>query len=189
MLSSVQWVERLNGLGSSLGLSVYDLELPQGPSGTFRVFLWPASRTEQSKAVSLEECIEFARLMRTLPELRALEEAGAGLEVSSPGVNRKLRTAQHFQSAVGEHVAVKVYLPDGSAKKVRGEIEDFSAPSEEITLLLDAQETSAPGVKKQREKKKKSVESVLGGDREVISFPLSDVVEARVEYVFRSNRK
>ena len=188
MLSSFEWTEKLNALGAGKGIKVYYLELPQGRSGKFRVFLWKQVQTESEGQVSLEECIQFARAMRTLPELRMLEEAGAGLEVSSPGVNRKLRTEEHFATACGEHVVLKIFGPQG-AKRLSGELLEFCSDSSTLRILADVEsETPAtPAKKKGNKKKNESLQSV--GTPSEVSIALTDVVEARVEYLFRSNTK
>ncbi|MGH1505890.1 MAG: ribosome maturation factor RimP [Acidimicrobiales bacterium] len=43
------------------------------------------------------------------------------LEVSSPGVERKLRRPRHFERAVGEQVIVKL-MPGGDVRRLKGEL-------------------------------------------------------------------
>ena len=42
------------------------------------------------------------------------------LEVSSPGLERRLRTPAHFEGAVGETVTLRVHAPDTAAERVSG---------------------------------------------------------------------
>lgn len=68
---------------------------------------------------------------------RALDEADPisgryTLEVSSPGLERKLRTPEHFRRAVGETASVKVRVPGEPARRVRGVV--IAADDEGITL-------------------------------------------------------
>jgi ribosome maturation factor RimP len=189
MLSSFEWTEKLNALGAGKGIRVYDLELPQGRSGKFRVFLWKSVQSENRDQVSLEECIQFARAMRTLPELRMLEEAGAGLEVSSPGINRRLRTEEHFAAACGEHVVLKIFSPQG-AQRLSGELLEFCSDSSTLKILADVDSEKRDASSKTKRGKKKNNELLQAVELpSEVSVALADVVEARVEYLFRSNTK
>lgn len=58
------------------------------------------------------------------------------LEVSTPGLERKLRTPEHFRRAAGETVTVKVREPAQPARRVRGVV--LGADDEAVTLRHDA---------------------------------------------------
>ena len=58
--------------------------------------------------VTLDSCVRASRLLEESPELDALTPAHYTLEVSSPGVERPLRSAGHFSRHVGERVQVKL---------------------------------------------------------------------------------
>lgn len=55
------------------------------------------------------------------------------LEVSSPGVERKLAKPEHFARAVGEDVVVKL-LPGEEPRRVRGELLAFDADDHRLTI-------------------------------------------------------
>ncbi len=44
------------------------------------------------------------------------------LEVSSPGVERRLRTPEHFMRAVGETVSVRTVAGSGDVRRIQGEL-------------------------------------------------------------------
>lgn len=44
------------------------------------------------------------------------------LEVSSPGVERSLRTRPHYERSIGEQVALKLFPGDDGVRRVRGEL-------------------------------------------------------------------
>jgi ribosome maturation factor RimP len=44
------------------------------------------------------------------------------VDVSSPGTDRPLRAAQHFNEAVGERVAIRLAAPSNGRRKFRGRI-------------------------------------------------------------------
>lgn len=80
------------------GLDLYDLEL----GGVLRVAV------DRPGGVALDEVAAATRaISRALDEVDPI--AGAyTLEVTTPGLERPLRTAEHFAAAVGERVKVKL---------------------------------------------------------------------------------
>jgi hypothetical protein len=52
--------------------------------------------------VSLDQCARVAKKLLDLDEQHPFVPKGCELEVSSPGINRRLRRPEHFSSAVGE---------------------------------------------------------------------------------------
>ena len=57
------------------------------------------------------------------------------LEVTSPGVERKLRTAEHFVGAIGEEVRIKTTPEAAAERRVEGVLR--SANGNEITIDLE----------------------------------------------------
>lgn len=110
-------------VAEELGLSVYDIE---DASGTLRVLL------DRSGGVDIDALSEASRRIS-----RAMDEDGsfvstAALEVSSPGLERRLRTAEHLSGAVGERIKVK--LRPGVADERR--IEGVLTASDATTLTI-----------------------------------------------------
>ena len=60
------------------------------------------------------------------------------VEVSSPGIERPLRTREHFAGAVGSRVKVRML----GSKKLKGEV--VSAGENGVTVAADGQETDIP---------------------------------------------
>lgn len=49
------------------------------------------------------------------------------LEVGSPGLNRKLRTPEHFERFVGSEIVVRLIRPDSEGRKeIEGTLDSFS---------------------------------------------------------------
>ena len=94
--------ELVDPLCAELGLSIYDLDMN---GGVFRVAV------DKDGGVGLTDIAELTRRIS-----RALDEHDpiAGqftLEVSSPGLERALRTPSHWQWAIGRQVSIKT-IPD-----------------------------------------------------------------------------
>lgn len=64
------------------------------------------------------------------------------LEVSSPGIDRPLRTPEHFQAAVGEKAKLKTMSAIDGRKHFKGEIISASAGS--VTISVDGSPIELP---------------------------------------------
>lgn len=56
------------------------------------------------------------------------------LEVTSPGIERKLRTPEHFRAVIGEDVAFKVKLGTAGARRFNARLDAADADGIEVTL-------------------------------------------------------
>jgi ribosome maturation factor RimP len=104
---------------TGLGFGLYDVELTgTGPSRTLRVTI------ERDGGIDLDAITEVTRAVS--PALDA-EPALAGsylLEVSSPGLERALRTPAHFAGARGDTVSIKFRTDSGGTARVHGVLVD-----------------------------------------------------------------
>jgi ribosome maturation factor RimP len=64
------------------------------------------------------------------------------LEVSSPGVERTLRTVDHYQRYVGQQVSVKTAIPIDGSRRHQGVLQ--SADDQAITVTTDGAEVTIP---------------------------------------------
>ena len=107
---------------------------------------------DQPGGVDLELCVAVTAALDEVRERYALE-------VSSPGLDRRLRTGAHFAAAVGEDVAVKLSAAREGRRNFRGVL--TGADDRDVTLAL-----------------------VDGG---TVRLPLSDIATAHVVYNFERN--
>ncbi len=99
---------------SSIGLNVYDITtLNDGGETIYRV-----SITAEDGSANLARCVEATKLISPLLDTNPPLSGDYRLEVSSPGIERKLKTLKHFQQSIGEKV--KITLNDKS--KIRAAI-------------------------------------------------------------------
>ncbi len=85
------------------GALLYDTEVAQDAGDTiFRV-----SVTKEG-GVTLDICAEISHTLSPFLDVHPPMSSPYRLEVSSPGIERKLRKPTHFQGAVGEKVKLKV---------------------------------------------------------------------------------
>ena len=64
------------------------------------------------------------------------------LQVSSPGIERELRTDDHLARSVGERVEAKLFSPVDGRKSVTGRLSSFDADS--ITIDEDGGSVTLP---------------------------------------------
>ena len=117
-----------------LGLELYDVEL----SGTGRARILRVI-VDREGGVDLDAIADATQAVSPMLDAAPLDAVIAGpyaLEVSSPGLERPLRTPAHFARAVGETVSVKSRTGDDHAsRRVRGVL--TAADADGIELLLD----------------------------------------------------
>ncbi len=97
----------------SLGAKLYDIStVKEHDKNIFRV-----SVTAEG-GVSLDKCAEISRMISPILDVNEPMSGEYVLEVSSPGIERKLKKKEHFIASVGEKVKVK----DFSTEVFKGEL-------------------------------------------------------------------
>ncbi|MFL5246475.1 MAG: Imm1 family immunity protein [Myxococcales bacterium] len=93
-------------LAAAEGLELVDVEFAgAGGHPTLRLYI------DKVGGVSLDDCTHVSRALSAALDVEDPIQGSYELEVSSPGLDRPLRTAEHFQRFAGENVRVKTYGP------------------------------------------------------------------------------
>ena len=91
---------KIEGVVEAQGLTLFDIDEPKGSAdGVLRVYISDPNRS--GKGVGFEDCTRVCKILLDLDEQESFVPDGCSLEVSSPGVNRRLRWPSHFQGAIG----------------------------------------------------------------------------------------
>ena len=103
-------VEKVRAIAAPLaageGLELVDVELAgAGGRTTLRLLI------DRNGGVSLDDCSSVSRAVSAALDVEDPIQGAYDLEVSSPGLDRPLRTADHFQKYAGEKVRVKAFGP------------------------------------------------------------------------------
>ncbi|MFN8025221.1 MAG: ribosome maturation factor RimP [Acidimicrobiia bacterium] len=135
-------VEAVTPVVADLGLEVYDVEITgSGKARILRVMIdRPAGPTGERAGIDLDAIAAATEAVSPVLDRAPVDRVLSGpysLEVSSPGLERPLRTAAHFARAVGETISVKTRA-EGKAARVRGQVQ--AAGDDSFTLLTDAGE-------------------------------------------------
>jgi ribosome maturation factor RimP len=125
--------DELAPIVASLDLSVYDITLTGGDRPTLAVLL---DRADGEHGVDLDALETATRTISAALDAMDPVHGRYLLEVSSPGLERPLRTAAHFAGAVGEIVTCKTRDAEGHAARLRGVLTAADAAS--ITITTDA---------------------------------------------------
>ena len=121
---------KIEKIVNSYGASLYDIEVVnENDHNIYRVYI------TKDGGVDLELCAEISNDISPLLDLNPPITGEYFLEVSSPGIERKLTKPKHFKSAVGERVKLKI---QGEGKK-KGILK--SANDEGITLSVKDEES------------------------------------------------
>jgi ribosome maturation factor RimP len=148
-----QIAERVAG---SSGLEVVEVEVSgAGKHRTLRVFIdrpGAAPVVDRPDGVTHEDCSRFSREFGTIVDVEDAFPGGSYvLEVSSPGLDRKLTKAADFERFRGQRVKLMTRQPVNNNRHFEGKLESF----ENGKLLLDLS-TGRVNKKKMRPKEGES---------------------------------
>lgn len=142
----------------SLGYEIVDLETAQGETGPLlRVYI----DSSLGKPISFDDCVAVDHGLEPViasEEFESLMASQFTLEVSSPGVDRALRTEADFQKAIGRCLQIKTnrtltqeemdnnhyFAHHETQKNFKGRLVDLTGTS--LTLETDGQKFSIPAL-------------------------------------------
>lgn len=104
----------LNGLGFEL----VDLDVRVGRRGLLRIYI--DRQSDDDGGVTLADCELVSGQVGALLDVEDPLPGAYDLEVSSPGLDRRLRTLEHFERYVGEEVRIELARPRDGRKRLRG---------------------------------------------------------------------
>jgi ribosome maturation factor RimP len=120
-----------------LGYELSDLEVRLGGrGGVLRVFI------DHPQGIGLDDCEKVSLAVSALLDVEDPLPGQYNLEVSSPGLDRKLTKIEHFQRFAGETVKVQTRFPIAGRKRFRGTL--VSSDDENIVVEVDGQSHSLP---------------------------------------------
>ncbi|WP_044247906.1 ribosome maturation factor RimP [Chondromyces apiculatus] len=125
------------------GVELADAEWVTERSGwTLRVTIERLGAADLSGGVTLEDCAEVSRDVSAALDVADLISAAYNLEVSSPGLDRRLKSPAEFRRFLGRTAKVKLSrpAPDGQ-RLLRGEI--LEAPEGHVAMMVDGKRIEA----------------------------------------------
>lgn len=128
------------------GLELYDIEyVKEGADRILRLYI------DNEDGVSLDDCERMSRAAEIVLDAKDPIPGEYRLQVSSPGVERKLSKPEHYARYIGHKVVVKLFAPHdpvSGRKKFTGMLKSYknnklSIRTEDDEYTFDLQQVSA----------------------------------------------
>lgn len=134
-MSESRVVKKTRNLAESVcnevGVRLWDILFKkEGTNWYLRIFI------DKPGGADINDCEKVSRLIDPLLDEEDFIEQSYFLEVSSAGLDRQLRTKEHFISCIGMMVNVKFYRPINGEKEILG-VELLSFSDETIGVSRD----------------------------------------------------
>ena len=118
-----------------LGYELADLEVRLGgKGGLVRIFI------DKPDGIGLDDCEKVSLAVSAILDVEDPVPGNYDLEVSSPGLDRKLTKVEHFQRFIGETVKVQMRFPIEGRRRFRGTL--VSVDDENIVVEVDGESHS-----------------------------------------------
>lgn len=118
-----------------LGYSLYDVEyVKEGPEYYLRIYI------DKESGIDLNDCEKVSNEINEILDRADYIKEQYYLEVSSPGIERKLRKDKHLEQNISKNVEIKLFKKDNNGKKEYiGKLKAFN--QEEIIIETDKEIT------------------------------------------------
>lgn len=127
-------------LARELGLAVWDVQYQkEGAEWVLRIYI------DKEGGVGIEDCVNMSRAIDPVLDAEDPVPQEYVLEVSSPGLNRKLTRPEHFEAYMGEPVRARLIRPLEDGTK---ELEGLLIGYEEGQMELQLDEESSATLEK-----------------------------------------
>ena len=100
----------------ALGYELVDLEARTGGNGLLRIYI------DQDDGIDLDDCERVSRQLSAFLDVEKPLPGSYTLEVSSPGLARPLRTAEHFERFAGNEAKIRLVMPLDGRRNFRGKL-------------------------------------------------------------------
>jgi ribosome maturation factor RimP len=132
------------------GMELVDLEYRrEGRGWVLRLYI------DKEGGVTLEDCVRVSQEIGTTLDIEEVIETSYSLEVSSPGLNRPLKTEKDFNKYRNRLIKVKTFNPIDSRRNFKGRLRAISEGWIEMEI-----------------------------DGGIVTIPLANVAKANLEFEF-----
>ena len=120
-------------VAEEFGYLLWDVEyVKEGARMILRVTI------DSEEGITIDDCEKMHRAIDPILDEADPIESAYYLEVSSPGIERDLKTDEHLRHCEGQKVELRLYAPVDGAKSFLGKLGAFSEDS--ITLVTEKEE-------------------------------------------------
>lgn len=119
----------LNEPVESLGYELVDIDYSASGRGLLRVYI------DLPGGITLDDCERVSKQLSAFLDVEDPIPGSYMLEVSSPGMDRRLRRPEHFRRFVGAEIKVELNAPQEGRRRFRGELKE--AEDNHIVVEVD----------------------------------------------------
>ena len=121
---------------AELGYSIWDVEyVKEGADWHLRVTI------DSPNGIDITDCEKVHRAIDPILDETDPIEDGYYLDVSSPGLERDIRTPEHYKACVGEKIEVKLFAAHEGMKSFVGKLVNYSDDDETVSVAISANKT------------------------------------------------
>ena len=111
-------------------IELWDVEyVKEGSEFYLRVYI------DKPGGITIDDCVEVNRALNPKLDEEDFVEEAYTLEVSSPGLTRKLKKDRDFEKSIGKLVHIKLYKAESGSKEFIGRLVSFN--EEKIVIKSD----------------------------------------------------
>ena len=131
-MSGLERIREIAGrVAASEGLELIDVEVHgRGPGSVLRIYL------DKPGGITLEDCQMVSRQVGTILDVEDVMASRYTLEVSSPGLDRRLVKPDDFQRFAGQQIKLLLRDPGGARRHLQGRLRGLEEG--EIQVEADA---------------------------------------------------
>ncbi len=119
-------------VAAELGYTLWDVEyVKEGADWYLRYTI------DSDEGIGIDDCEKMSRAIDPILDEYDFIEDFYHLEVSSPGLEREIKTDFHLEKCTGETVSVKLYAPINGVKVIVGELMSFDKDT--VTVCADGE--------------------------------------------------
>jgi len=166
--------EHAKSISEREGCVFYDMEVSgAGNSRILRIFI----DKDTEEGVTIKDCSNVSRALDLILDVEDLMEGGAfNLEVSSPGLERRLSKPWHFEKAAGQTVRIQMLEPLSEAKTGNS----HSKARKKVVGVLGPVDEGCIEVVPEEQKKSSKVQE----QPETLRIPLENIKKAQIVFDF-----
>lgn len=114
--------EKINPIIEQMGYDVIEVEYAKKTDGMNLTFY-----IDSDKGVELNDCEKVSKTIDPiLDELNPTDDQAYSLVVSSPGIDRPLKTERDFKRNLGKQISITLFSKIDGKKKFDGELKNYS---------------------------------------------------------------
>ena len=120
----------LEPIAAGEGVSIYDVEyVKEGSDYYLRAYI------DKEGGVTIDDCEAVSRVLNDVLDKEDYIDEAYILEVSSPGLTRKLSKPRHYLNSLGNEVEIKTFKPIDGNKEFTGTLTQY----DEGVITIDSE--------------------------------------------------